>query len=127
MFDTGLEFSDGRHKATYDAFRMPVYLPVTVAAKGRALVVWGCVRPLHYVLPQARTPQLADIQFEGGPGSKPTGPFRTIARVEITDLYGYFETRVTFPSSGFVRISWRYPHGEGGEQIHSRTVPITIR
>jgi hypothetical protein len=122
-FDTGIEFYDGRHKATYDAFRMPVYLPVTVAKSSQALEVWGCVRPAHYVLPHARTPQLADIQL----GPTPTGPFRTVARVEITDRYGYFDTHVTFASSGFIRISWRYPRGDGGQQIHSRTVQITIR
>ena len=45
----------------------------------------------------------------------------------LTDPYGYFETPVSFPSSGNVRISWSYPRGMGGGQIHSRTVAIAIR
>jgi hypothetical protein len=122
-FDTGIEFADGRHKATYDAFRMPVYLPVTVAANGRPLVVWGCVRPVHYARQRSPTRQLADIQF----AAASSGPFRTVNRVEITDPYGYFETHVTFGSSGYVRVSWRYPRAAGGGEIHSRTVQITIR
>jgi hypothetical protein len=124
MFDTGLEFSTGAPKVPlYQAFRMPVYLPVTTAAKGHELVVWGCVRPVHYVLPHTTTTQYASIQL----GPTATGRFRTVARVELTDAYGYFDTHVVFPSSGFVRISWRYPRGEGGQQIHSRTVQISIR
>jgi hypothetical protein len=47
--------------------------------------------------------------------------------VVLTDPYGYFDTRVTFPSSGRVRIAWSYPRSAGGGQIHSRTVQVTIR
>jgi hypothetical protein len=123
MFDTGLDFSDGRHKATYAAFRMPIYLPVTSAKAGHALEVWGCVRPVHYVLARSAQPQFADIQLQAAPGK----PFKTVLRVLITDAGGYFETPVTFASSGLVRISWRYPRPEGGGAIHSRTVQIRIR
>jgi hypothetical protein len=120
-FDTGLEFFDGKHKALYDAFRMPIYLPALTAAKGQALKVWGCVRPVHYV--RSRTAQFADVQFK----ASATGTFKTITRVPLTDPYGYFESRVAFPSSGLVRISWSYPPGAGGGQIHSRTVRVSIR
>jgi hypothetical protein len=122
-FDTGLEFYGGKHKALYDAFRMPIYLPVATAQKGHALEVWGCVRPAHYVIGHARAPQVALIQF----ASKAGGPFKTVKRVTLTDPYAYFDTPVSFPSSGTVRISWSYPHSEGGGQIHSRTVQVTIR
>jgi hypothetical protein len=66
---------------------------------------------------------VADVQFKPSVG----GRFTTVKRVTITDRYGYFDTFVTFPSSGSVRIAWSYPHGAGGGQIHSRTVQITIR
>ena len=123
MFDTGIEFSTGRQKATYAAFRMPVFLPATVAKAGHALRVWGCVRPAHYVLADSRTPQFASIQFQPASG----GSFKTVKRVLLTDSYGYFEAPVAFPSSGNVRISWLYPRRMGGARIHSRTVQITIR
>jgi hypothetical protein len=120
-FDTGLEFFDGKRKALYDAFRMPIYLPSSSAPKGQAVEVWGCVRPLHYV--RSQTAQFADVQFK----ASATAAFRNITRVPLTDPYGYFQTRVTFPSSGLVRISWSYPRGSGGGQIHSRTVPVSVR
>ena len=118
-FDTGIEFFGGKPKATYDAFRMPIWLPVATASSGHALEVWGCVRPAHYAM-HGNKPQVADIQFAPTSG----GPFKTVKQVTLTDPYGYFDTPVTFPSSGQVRISWSYPHGP---EIDSRTVQITIR
>jgi hypothetical protein len=120
-FDTGLNFADGKHKALYDAFRMPVYLPSQSTKSGQALEVWGCVRPVHYV--HSKTPQMAQIQWRPNAGAA----FKTVKRVPLTDPYGYFDTHVIFKSSGQVRISWSYPRGAGGGQIHSRTVAVTIR
>ena len=119
-FVTGLEFFGGKHKATYDAFRMPIYLPITTAASGHSLEVWGCVRPAHYAMQHSEAQQVAQVQFQPAAG----GPFTTVKRVTLTDPFGYFDTLVTFPSSGNVRITWSYPHGP---TIHSRTVAITIR
>jgi hypothetical protein len=119
-FDTGLEFYTGQPKALYDAFRMPIYLPITAGTHGHALEVWGCVRPAHFVLLDSSVPQVASIQFKATGQAK----YQTVKRVPITDPYGYFDIFVDFPSSGFVRIAWSYPHGE---TIHSRTVQITIR
>jgi hypothetical protein len=119
-FDTGLLFSDGKPKSTYDAFRMPIWLPSQTGKQGQALEVWGCVRPAHYVIGHSRKPQVADVQFKPASG----GSFKTISRVTLSDAYGYFDTQVAFPSSGTVRISWAYPHGP---RIHSRTVQVTIR
>ncbi|MBV9415271.1 MAG: hypothetical protein JO363_09865 [Solirubrobacterales bacterium] len=119
-FDTGIEFYDGKPKGTlYDAFRMPVWLPVSGAPAGHPLEVWGDVRPARYAPTRANAPQVARIQFEASNKAK----FRTVKQVPITDPYGYFDTQVSFPSSGSVRIEWSYPHGE---TIHSRTVAITI-
>lgn len=120
-FDTGLNFSNGTHKALFDAFRMPVYLPSEIGKSGQPLEVWGCVRPAHYV--HSRKPQVAGVQWKPASG----GAFKTIKHVDLTDPYRYFDTRVTFPGSGLVRITWSYPRGEGGGQIHSRTVQVTIR
>jgi alkylation response protein AidB-like acyl-CoA dehydrogenase len=62
--DTGLLFFSGKPKALYDAFRMPVYLPVTTASGGHSLEVWGCVRPAHYAMQHASAPQVAQVQFK---------------------------------------------------------------
>jgi hypothetical protein len=119
-FDTGLQFYGGKRKALYDAFRMPIYLPVTSASSGHGLEVWGCVRPAHYPMRHSGATQVAQVQFQPAGG----GQFTTVKHVTLTDPYGYFDSLVTFPSSGQVRITWSYPHGA---TIHSRSVSITIR
>ncbi len=119
-FATGLEFKDGVAKATYAAYRMPLYLPATEAGPGRALEVWGCVRPAHYAQLDSGAPQRARIQFE------PVGQHRfgTVATVTITSPHGYFDVLVRFPASGSVRLAWSYPHGP---TVYSRVVAITLR
>jgi hypothetical protein len=92
---------------------------VTTGSSGHALEVWGCVRPVHYVMGGSGSAQIADIEFKPAGG----GPFKSIKQVTITDPDGYFDTEVTFPSSGTVRTAWSYPHGA---RIHSRTVSVTI-
>lgn len=119
-FDTGLEFYNGTEKALYEAFRMPVYLPITATSSGHDLELWGGVRPAHYLIGHTAAPQIAQIQFK----ATRNGEFQTVSRVPLTDPYGYFDVRASFPSSGFVQLAWAYHHGP---QIHSRTVQITIR
>ncbi len=114
-FATGLEFANGTPKATYYAFRMPIFLPRTTGSQ--PLEVWGCVRPAHYARLSSGLDQTAQIQFQSA-GAR---SFRTLKNVPITDAYGYFDTDVSFPGSGTVRIAWTYPHGQ---TIFSRTVTI---
>ena len=100
MFDTGIEFYNGAHKVPlYQAFRMPIYMPVTAAKSGQDLQVWGCVRPAHYAMLGPHEPQFASIQFQSAPGQS----WKTVKRVQLTDAYGYFDTVASFPSSGNVR------------------------
>ena len=118
-FDTGLEFADGAHKPTYDAFRMPIYLPVTRTRHGSALEVWGCVRPAHYAELDTGKPQRVQIELQPAGG----GPFQAVKALTVTDPGGYFDTQVQFPESGIVRLTWSYPHGP---VVHSRTVAVTV-
>jgi hypothetical protein len=117
-FVTGLELADGVHKPSYAAYRMPIYLPHTQAHGDHRLEVWGCVRPAHYVRLDTGVPQRARIEFQQRAG----GPFATVKTLTITDPDGYFDTIVTFPSTGSVRTAWSYPHGP---TVYSRTVAIT--
>jgi hypothetical protein len=119
-FATGLLTAAGVPKPAYDAYRMPLFLPVTKTQKGHALDVWGCVRPAPETAAATHKPQYVQIQFSAGG----TGPFRTVQRVALTNQHGYFEVRHTFPGSGAVRLAWSYPHGP---EIHSRTVVISLR
>ena len=78
------------------------------------------MRPAHYLIGHAITPQIAQIQFK----ATRDGRFQTVGRVPLTDPDGYFDVRVRFPSSGFVQVAWASPHSP---QIHSRTVQVAIR
>ncbi len=118
-FATGLRFADGSPKAVYDAFRLPLFLPRTTGSHGQALEVWGGVRPARYARQGTGLTQTAQLQFRGSSD----GNFRTLRNVVIDDAYGYFDTRVTFPGSGTVRLAWRYPHGP---TVFSRTVAVKI-
>jgi hypothetical protein len=116
-FVTGLEFANGQPKATYYAYRMPLYLPQTSFSAGQTLEVWGCVRPVRYARLATHRPQRVRIEFQrAGRGS-----FATVATVTLTDPSGYFDVRQAFPAAGAVRLAWTYPHGP---QIYSRTVAV---
>ncbi len=125
-FATGLLTWRGQRKPTYPAYRMPVYLPRTSARRGRGLLVWGCVRPSHYAAIDTHHAQYVRIQFRRGR----RGPFTTIRQVKITNPRGYFETRVSFPATGTVRLSWSYPASDPllpTGTIYSRLQQITVR
>ncbi|MBV9817997.1 MAG: hypothetical protein JOZ07_06550, partial [Solirubrobacterales bacterium] len=47
-FASGLENANGTHKATYDAFRLPVYMPKTSIRRGSKATVWGAARPAPF-------------------------------------------------------------------------------
>jgi hypothetical protein len=118
-FDTGIEFGDGRPKPyVYDAYRMPLYLPVTRAHRGARLEVWGCVRPAPVVAARTGRPQRVSIQFE----AEGTSRFRTLRSLRLTDRHGYFDTTMRFPSSGRVRLQW----SRAGRPVRSRTQAISL-
>jgi hypothetical protein len=113
-FASGLELPNGSLKPTYAAYRMPIYLPTTSTRRGRSIEVWGCVRPAHTM----SGTQQVKIQF-GKPGS-----FQTVKTVAITNSRGYFDVKMSFTGSGFVRTSWTPP---GGATVTSRLVHLTVR
>jgi hypothetical protein len=120
-FASGLIFFNGKPKADYNAYRMPIFLPVTSTTRGRALEVWGCVRPAHYASADTHgRKQRVQIQFRQGS----RGSFRTVATVTVRSARGYFDVRQKFSSSGAVRLAWRYP---SGQQIYSRVVNVKVR
>ena len=44
-FASGLELPNGRPKATFAAFQMPLYLPHTHRKHDGRLLIWGAARP----------------------------------------------------------------------------------
>jgi hypothetical protein len=114
-YASGLKFSNGTEKATYDPYRVPLFLPSTSGRRGRALEVWGGVRGAAYDGAQTVT-----IQFQ--PGSR--GAFTTLKTLTVGGRRGYFDVRQAFPSSGSVQLSWTTP---SGATIHSRVQKVKVR
>jgi hypothetical protein len=119
VFATGLDTATGQEKPAFDAFRMPLYLPVRRATAKHPLLVWGDVRPAPAAARRTHRPQQVEIQFKQASG----GNFTTIATVPLSGPHGYFEVRQVFPASGSVRLRWRYP---SGPTVFSRTADITL-
>jgi hypothetical protein len=132
-FASGLEFSDGKAKPSYAAYRLPLYLPITTGRRGRALEVWGCVRPSRYEIFDSGEPQTAQIQFARSRSS----PFTTVKTITVTDPDNcYFDVRIKFPASGLVRLAYTYPPPSplafagdsslAGSTVTGRTVRVTV-
>ena len=131
-FTSGLLYANGKPKPAFAAYRLPLFLPVTSAPRGRALEVWGCVRPARYAIPDAGEPQTAQIQFARR-GSTRFTTLRTITIGNPNDCY--FDVRMRFPGRGTVRLAYTYPFGSqllsppalGGSTVYSRWVGIKLR
>jgi hypothetical protein len=128
-FASGLLTWNGVPKPTYDAWLLPVFLPATVARPGRALSVWGCLRPAPFGALGTSTPQTAQVQF----APRPSGPFETIQTVTVSGSGScYFDVPVTFPASGTIRLSYGYPPSASllraaSDEVVSRSVHVTLR
>jgi hypothetical protein len=129
-FASGLVSSTGKPKATYAAYRLPLYLPRTAIARGRPAEVWGDVRPAHFTAIDTGTEQTVAIQL------KPRGQsrYQTIDTVSVSTSNGYFDVRVRLPSSGVVRLAYTYPQldpllpiGVAGSTVFSRQVKVRVR
>lgn len=120
VFASGLETATGQPKPSFDAYRMPLYLPVTHGAPKQRLLVWGGVRPAPDAARRTHHRQEVQLQFKRASG----GNFTTLKTIALSGPHGYFEVQQAFPSSGAVRLRWTYPHGP---TVFSRTVDITLQ
>jgi hypothetical protein len=128
-FATGLYGSDGKPKATLDAYRLPLWLPsATLRGPGRDKV-WGEARPAFWTGKATKQTQSVQIQFQ----AHGKGAWKTIDTVKSN---GYFLARPTFRESGDVRLQYSYPSasadsllplGTAGTTIVSREQPITVK
>jgi len=120
-FASGLELPNGRHKATYDAYRLPVYMPTTSVKKGSTAEIWGAARPAPFLSRDGA--QRIAIQVNR----------RTVATVTPGNG-GYFDARVKFTSGGTVRLAYTYPThdsllpmGDLGQTVYSRSFNVSAR
>jgi hypothetical protein len=118
----------GRPKATYYAYRLPLYLPVTTGRRGSSLEVWGCLRAAKYAVFDTGLSQTGEIQFQPQAG----GNFKTVKPVTITDPNNcYFDVHVAFPGSGSVRLAYMYPAIDpflpANYTVFSRSVQVALQ
>ena len=124
-FASGLQTYKGQHKSTYDAYRMPVFMPTTSFSRRRKVEVWGAARPAPFAAIDGFTPATVQIQLRRG---------RSWTTVATTGTHGggYFDVRIQFPASGLVRLQWTYPadpmlpKADDGTTIHSRSFAISV-
>ncbi|MGB0093586.1 MAG: hypothetical protein WBP81_13785 [Solirubrobacteraceae bacterium] len=126
-FASGLLFRPMDPKPSYNAYRLPLYLPLTSARRGESLEVWGDARPAPYEQRASGQAQVVQIQLQRG------STWTTVKSVPITSAHGYFDVRVPFPASGQVRLAWSYPTTDPllpsdaiGATVYSRYQKITI-
>jgi hypothetical protein len=129
-YASGLITYGGQPKVTYDAWRLPLYVPVNTPPAGFTTQVWGCVRPAHYALLDTGRPQTARLQFE----PVGTSSFMTLQTITVSPTSCYFDIQVAFPSSGALRLAYTYPTLDTGlgdlapaPTIYSRSVSITLQ
>jgi hypothetical protein len=97
-YQTGIEFSDGRPKPSYDAYRLPFVGPAQAPA-GQPLRLWGMVRP-------GEGGHQVRIQF----APEGTTSFSDVGEpVTVSDPRGYFEIDVVPTASGSYRFAWTGP------------------
>ncbi|MGB9183454.1 MAG: hypothetical protein WCB67_05265 [Solirubrobacteraceae bacterium] len=125
-FASGLETASGVHKANYDAYRMPFYMPRTSFSHTASVEVWGNARPAGFEKLGGYGTQQAQVQEQIG------SAWKTLNTVNLNGAQGYFDVKMKFPSSGQVRLQWTYPtdpllpSGFSGHTIYSRSFNIKV-
>jgi hypothetical protein len=108
LFQTGILFANGARKPSFQAYRLPIFVPAPRVSRGAGLLVWGQLR----AAPDG-TAQQAVIQWRPRGGR-----FSTIATVTTRNPEGYLAVLVRPPGSGDLRLAW---HGQT-----SRTAGVTV-
>jgi hypothetical protein len=111
-FQMGLEFANGTHKPSYNAFRIPIWLPQ--ARAGTNVTVWGQLRPADHT-----QVQYGLIQYS----QSTTGTWTTLAEPQTTSSEGFVVAQVNIPGAGYVRLGWLDPYS--GNVDYSRTVQVS--
>ena len=123
-FSSGLKTYGGRPKATFYAYRMPLYMPHTSFSHNRSVEVWGAVRPGPFAIGA----QSARLQLKAAHSG-----WKTISTFKVNRAGGYFDLHMKFAKSGLVRVQWTYPKsgslvdsGLAGFTASSRTFAIKV-
>jgi hypothetical protein len=94
-FQSGLEFHGGERKASFGAYRLPIWLPRN---HGTVLRVWGLLRP---AVNGSR--QTVKVAYRKRGGKR----WRVVRTLKVSSPRGSFLTRIDPPRGrGLVRLSW---------------------
>lgn len=110
-FQTGLEYQNGAHKPSYEAFMLPVWVPRPQT--GSSVTVWGQLRPAdHAVL------QDGELQYQ----TRGSRSWDSLEQIQTGSPEGFFVAHPAIRRPGTLRLAWTSP---GGRTYYSRTVPIS--
>jgi hypothetical protein len=108
-FQTGLLFQNGQPKPSFDAYRVPIWIPSTHFVKGSKTFIWGQVRPADQLLSQS-----VQIQWRSSKGS-----YQTLTTARTGSYTGFLTASVKLPGNGYVRLDY--------QGMYSRAVPVVAR
>ncbi len=122
-FASGLEFSNGKAKATYAAYQLPVYMPSSSFSRNTNAEIWGNARPAPFMKRDGHGNQFVAIQVDR----------RTLKTNRVNG--GFFDLRMKFPRGRHsVRLAYTFPKqdaflpvSELGKTIYSRSFTINVR
>jgi hypothetical protein len=127
-FASGLEKTNGAPKATFYAYRMPLYLPHTSFSHKSAVEVWGAARPAPFAALDGFGLQRARLQFKAAHAG-----WKTLTTFKVNHAGGYYDLHVKFAQSGQVRVQWTFPTSDNlfnaslhGFTASSRAVNIKV-
>jgi hypothetical protein len=121
-FASGLEFSNGKQKATWPAYQLPVFMPFTSFSRNANEEIWGNTRPAPFMSKDGHGAQTVAIQVDG----------RTVRTTGANG--GYFDLRMKFPAGRHtVRLAYTFPKQDAflpvsdlGKTIYSRSFTINV-
>jgi hypothetical protein len=114
-FQSGLVRLNGRHKPSYDAYRVGIHIRRRAVRRGRTVGIWGFVR----AAPNG-APVTAQLQHRPSGARK----FRRLKSVTTRSGRGYLTTKIRVRRSTFLRLAWRQPNGR---MLYSRAVSVRVR
>jgi hypothetical protein len=121
-FASGLEFYNGKQKATWAAYQLPVYMPHTSFSRRANQEIWGDARPAPFMRKDGHGNQLVSIQVDR----------KTVKTARVNG--GYFDLRMKFAKGRHsVRLAYTFPKTDAflpvsdlGKTVYSRSFTIKV-
>ncbi|MHB8656480.1 MAG: hypothetical protein ACYC91_00780 [Solirubrobacteraceae bacterium] len=109
-YQTGLLYANGTAKPSFDAFRIPIWIPSPRHAA--RVMLWGQLRPADH-----SAVQYGVIEYRRGS----SGSWSTLREVQTSSSEGFLVAHVAVPR-GMVRLAWLDP--ASGTVEYSRSIVI---